>query len=100
MHEKDRAASRADETGERVQGDESRGMVPSKPRNHGASPARGVRPPSPGCVGGRFLGSRRPATRLVVIPDFDFEGMAFLPLKANPVLLIDPDAVLILSITS
>jgi hypothetical protein len=30
----------------------------------------------------------------VVVRDFDFEGMAFLPTKADPELLVDPDAVL------
>jgi len=53
---------------------------------------------SPGWVGGRFRGSRRPTTSLVVICDFDFVGMAFLPCKTNSVLLINPDTVLILSI--
>jgi hypothetical protein len=35
----------------------------------------------------------------VVIGDFDFVGMTFLPDKTDPVLLIDPDAILIRSIT-
>lgn len=35
----------------------------------------------------------------MVIGNFDFVGMAFLPNKTDPVLLIDPDAVLIRSIT-
>ena len=35
----------------------------------------------------------------MVIGDFDFVGMAFLPNKTDPVLLIDADAVLICSIT-
>jgi hypothetical protein len=35
----------------------------------------------------------------MVIGDFDFVGMAFLPNKTDPVLLIDPDAVLIRSIS-
>jgi hypothetical protein len=30
----------------------------------------------------------------VVIDDFDFVGMAFLPFETDPVLLVDPDAVL------
>jgi hypothetical protein len=35
----------------------------------------------------------------MVIGDFDFVGMAFLPNKTDPVLSVDPDAVLIRSIT-
>jgi hypothetical protein len=35
----------------------------------------------------------------MVIGDFDFIGVTFLPNKTDPVLLIDPDAVLIRSIT-
>lgn len=35
----------------------------------------------------------------MVIGNFDFVGMAFLPNKADPVLLIDPDTVLIRPIT-
>jgi hypothetical protein len=35
----------------------------------------------------------------MVIGDFDFIGMTFLPDKTDPVLLIDADAVLICSIT-
>ena len=46
------------------------------------------------CVGGRSFGRRRLASRLVVIGDFDFVGMAFLPFETDPVLLVDPDAVL------
>jgi len=34
----------------------------------------------------------------VVVRDFDFEGMAILPVETDPELLIDPDAVLVLSI--
>jgi hypothetical protein len=49
---------------------------------------------SPGCVGGRFLGKRRETPWLVIVCDFDFEGMAFLPLETDPELLVDPDAVL------
>jgi hypothetical protein len=53
---------------------------------------------SPGWVGGRFRGSRRLTTSLVVICDFDLVGMAFLPCKTNSVLLINPDTVLIFSV--
>ncbi len=35
----------------------------------------------------------------VVVNDFDFVGMAFLPNKANSVLLVDSDAKLIFSVT-
>jgi hypothetical protein len=34
----------------------------------------------------------------VVVCDFDLEGMAFLPYETDPILLIDPDAVLTLPI--
>jgi len=59
---------------------------------------------SPGCVGGLSVGSRRwtspfcasaaGATRLVVVRDFDFVGIAILRMKANPVLLVNADTVL------
>ena len=54
---------------------------------------------SPGWVGGRFRGSRRPTTSLVIVCDFDLIGIAFLPCKTNSVLLINSDTVLILPIT-
>jgi len=53
---------------------------------------------SPGWVGGRFRGSRQPRTLSVVVCDFDFVGMVFLPCKTNSVLLINSDAALIFSI--
>ena len=53
---------------------------------------------TPGCVGGRFPGSRLPALISVIICDFDFIGMAFLPYKTNTILLVDSDAVLIFSV--
>src|SRR5690606_16164392 len=52
---------------------------------------------SPGEVGGRVLGRRRctsPAVRLVVVGDFDVVGIAGLPPEADPVLIIDANAVL------
>ena len=45
---------------------------------------------SPGCVGGRSVGSRRS----VVIDDFDFVGISILPSKTNSVLFVDSYAVL------
>jgi len=55
---------------------------------------------SPGCVGGRFLGSLRRTFRLMVVRDFDFVGMAFLPLETDPKFLIDSDAELMFSIST
>jgi hypothetical protein len=36
----------------------------------------------------------------VVVCDFDFEGMAFLPFETDPVLLVNPDAVLVFPISA
>lgn len=66
---------------------------------------------SPGCVGGFNRGSRRatrlrrrrrrlPPRRLVVIRDFDFERIALFPTEADSILIVDPGAVLPLSIPS
>ncbi len=55
---------------------------------------------SPGCVGGRWVGSFRTTSRFVcrvgsvVVCNFDIVGMAILPTKAHPILLVDPDAML------
>lgn len=54
---------------------------------------------SPGCVGGRFRGSRRPTALSVVVCDFDFAGMTILPDKTNAVLLIDANTVLALPVS-
>src|SRR5574338_833978 len=75
--------------------------TPSRTANADCEMPRGLRNSSrsisPGDVGGRVLGRRRctsPGTRLVVIGDFDVVGMAGLPPEADPVLLIDANAVL------
>jgi len=52
---------------------------------------------SPGCVGGRSLGSRRPrrgssGRRSAIVRDLDIEGIAILPVEAKPVVLVDPNA--------
>src|SRR5262245_14298904 len=61
---------------------------------------------SPGCVGGRWVGSRRSTRRacerdpfLMVIRDFDLVGITVLPGKADPKLNIDTNAVLALPIS-
>jgi hypothetical protein len=58
---------------------------------------------SPGDVGGRSLGRRRCTrlgARLVVVRDFDFVGMAILPPETDPVLLVDANAVLPLTVSA
>lgn len=52
---------------------------------------------SPGWVGGRFFGSRRPTS--VIVCDCDFVCMAFLPCETDSILLIDADTVFILRFT-
>src|SRR3990172_7326950 len=54
---------------------------------------------SPGWVGGRCVGSRRrtkgfPLDPLVIVRDFDVVGIAVLPPKTDPVLVVDANAVL------
>lgn len=55
---------------------------------------------SPGCVGGRCVGSRRLTSasaakrRLVVVCDLDVRGISILPAEADSILAVDPNAVL------
>jgi hypothetical protein len=59
---------------------------------------------SPGCVGGRLVGSRRATKRrddlsrlkrpLVVVCDLNLIGISILPAKAHTILLVDANAVL------
>jgi hypothetical protein len=69
-------------------------LIPSGLRNS----SRSI---SPGCVGGRRVGSRRRTMAglggarraLVVVRDLDFVCIARLPTEAHAIAIVDPDAV-------